>query len=59
MIVNKGRFTFQQDGAPAQTSKHAQDWCLQNVPNFINKDDWPRNKSNGKPLQHTKRKKVL
>ena len=43
MVVNKRRFTFQQDGAPARTSNHAQDWCLQNRPNFINKDDWPGN----------------
>ena len=28
MEVNKRRFTFQQDGTPANTSKHAQDWCL-------------------------------
>ena len=43
MVVNKRRFTFQQDGAPAHTSKHAQDWCLINLPNFINKDDWAGN----------------
>ena len=40
MVVNKRWFTFQQNGAPAHTSKHAQDWCLQNLPSFINKDDW-------------------
>ena len=43
MVVNKRQFTFQQEGAPAHTSKQAQDWCLQNLPNFINKDDWPGN----------------
>ena len=43
MVANKRRYTFQQDGAPAHNSKHAQDWCLQNLPNFINKDDWPGN----------------
>ena len=41
MVVNKRRFTFQQDVATAHPSKCAQDWCLQNLPNFINKDVWP------------------
>ena len=48
---------------PAHTSKQAQDWCPQNLPNFINKDDWLGNSPNfipnGKPLQHSKRKSVL
>ena len=51
MVVNKRRFTFQQDDAPAHTSKHAQDWCLQNVPNFINKDDWPGNSPDLNPME--------
>ena len=51
MVVNKRRFTFQQDGAPAHTSKHAQDWCLQNLPNFINKDDWPGNSRDINPME--------
>ena len=49
MVVNK--FTFQQDGAPAHSSKHAQDWCLQNLPNFINKDDWPGNSADLNPME--------
>ena len=52
MVVNKRRFTFQQDGAPAHTSKHAQDWCLQNLPNFINKDDWPGNSPDINPMEN-------
>ena len=52
MVVNKRRFTFQQDGAPAHTSKHAQDWCLQNLPSFINKDDWPGNSPNLNPMEN-------
>ena len=52
MIVNKRRFTCQQDGAPAQTSKRSQDWCLQNLPNFINKDDWPGNSTNLNPMEN-------
>ena len=52
MVVNKRRFTFQQDGAPAHTSKQAQDWCLQNPPNFINKDDWPGNSPALNPMEN-------
>ena len=52
MVVNKRRFTFQQDGAPANTSKQAQDWCLQNLPNFINKDDWLRNSPDLNPMEN-------
>ena len=32
MVVNKRRFTFQQDGAPAHTSEHPQNRRLQNLP---------------------------
>ena len=39
MVVHKRRITFQQNGAPAHTSKRTQDWCLQNLQNVINKDD--------------------
>ena len=57
MVLNKRRFTFQQDGAPAHTSKHAQDWCLQNLPNIINKDDWLGNSPDLNPMEN--RKSVL
>ena len=52
MEVNKWRFTFQQDGAPARTSKEAQDWCLQNLPNFINIDEWPGNSPDLNPMEN-------
>ena len=52
MVVNKRRFTFQQDGAPAHTSKYALDWCLQHLPNFINKDNWPGNSPDLNPMEN-------
>ena len=52
MVVNKRLFTFQKDGAAAHTSKQAQDWCLQNLPNFINKDDWPGNSPDLNPMEN-------
>ena len=38
---SKKAMTFVQDSAPLHTSKAAQTWCLNNLPNFIPKDDWP------------------
>src|SRR5207248_6444704 len=36
-------FLFQQDDAPAHTSKQAQDWLEHHCPEFVNKDEWPPN----------------
>ena len=36
-------FIFQQDDAPAHTSRLAQDWLEQHSPDFIKKDEWPPN----------------
>ena len=52
MVVNKRRFTFQQDGAPAHTSKQTQDICLQNLSNFINKDYWLGNSPDFNPMKN-------
>jgi hypothetical protein len=43
-------YAFQQDGAPAHTSHHAQDWLEQNTPDFIRKDEWPPNSPDLNPL---------
>jgi transposase len=43
-------FIFQQDGAPAHTSRLAQDWLEQHSPDFIKKDEWPPNSPDLNPL---------
>lgn len=43
-------YIFQQDGAPAHTSRHAQDWLELNTPDFIRKDEWPPNSPDLNPL---------
>jgi hypothetical protein len=43
-------FLFQQDGAPAHTSKQAQDWLKHNCPECVNKDEWPPNSPDLNPL---------
>ena len=45
-------FIFQQDGAPAHTSRLAQDWLIQNTPDFIKKDEWPPNSPDLNPLDY-------
>ena len=43
-------FIFQQDGAPAHTSRLAQNWLEQHTPDFIKKDEWPPNSPDLNPL---------
>lgn len=38
---NADSIVFQQDGAPAHTSKRTQEWCERNFDDFISKDEWP------------------
>ena len=45
-------YTFQQDGAPAHTSHRAQLWLEQQMPDFINKDNWPPNSPDLNPLDY-------
>ena len=36
-------WTFQQDGAMAHVHHLRQQWCKDNFPSFIEKDNWPPN----------------
>jgi hypothetical protein len=45
-------FIFQQDGAPAQTARVAQDWLQANCSGFIEKDQWPPNSPDLNPLDY-------
>ena len=44
------KWTFQQNGAPAHTSKKSQEWCRANFPDFIPKDEWPANSPDLNPM---------
>ena len=52
MVENVGSLTFQQDGAPAHTSKLAQEWCSDNLQNFIRKEEWPGNSAYLNPIEN-------
>lgn len=43
-------FCFQQDGAPSHTAKTVQDWCEENLTDFISKDEWPPSSPDLNPL---------
>jgi len=45
-------FIFQQDGAPAHTAKLAQNWIATNCSDFIEKDEWPPDSPDPKPLDY-------
>ena len=43
----------QQDGARAHTAARSQNWCKENLPNFIEKDRWPANSPDLNPLDYS------
>ena len=50
VLAPNNNFIFQQDGAPAHTSRLAQEWLQENSPYFITKDEWPPNSPDLNPL---------
>ena len=43
---------FQQDGAPAHTSKLSQEWCRLNLPAYWAKEVWPGNSPDLSPIEN-------
>jgi transposase len=51
--VAAGRpYIWQQDGAPAHTSKKTQDWCRDNLPFFWEKEVWPPSSPDCNPMDY-------
>ena len=44
------QFLFQQDGAPAHTSRRAQEWLQNNVPDFLAREEWPSSSPDLNPM---------
>ena len=49
-MFNKNRFLFQQDGAPAHTARVTQTWLSENIPDFIDKGEWPPSSPDLNPM---------
>lgn len=43
-------WVFQQDGAPSHRANTVQEWLSENVPDFINKDEWPPSSPDLNPM---------
>jgi transposase len=43
LVQYPGHATFVQDGATPHTALVTQNWCKDNLPNFISKEEWPGN----------------
>ena len=50
---NNQSFVFQQDGAPAHTSKVTQSWLKEKIPDFLSKDEWPPSSPNLNPMDYS------
>ena len=46
-------WTFQQDGATSHTARVTQQWCEENCPSFITKDQWPPSSPDLNPMDYT------
>ena len=46
-------WTFQQDGAKPHTHHLTQQWCHDNFPSFVDKDQWPPNSPDVNPLDYS------
>lgn len=51
-LFKNGNWTFQQDSAPAHKSISNQEWCRQNFPDFITREQWPPSFPEGNPMDY-------
>ena len=52
LCQNMSKSIFQQDGAPAHTSKLSQEWCRLNLPGYWAKGVWPGNSPDLSPIEN-------
>ena len=50
LLPERSKAIFQQDGAPAHTSKRSQEWLKNNMPGFWTKDIWSANSPDLNPI---------
>ena len=52
LLPERSKAIFQQDGAPAHTSKRSQKWLKDNMPGYWAKDIWPPNSPDLNPIEN-------
>ena len=52
LLPERSQAIFQQDGAPAHTSKRSQEWLKNNMPGFWTKEVWPPNSPDLNPIEN-------
>ncbi len=52
-MYTNGKWCFQQDSAPAHKAKICQNWCRQNLPDFISTEEWPPSSPDLNPLDYS------
>ena len=52
LMFNENNWTFQQDSAPAHKALTTQNWCSENLPDFIKTKDWPPSSPDLNPLDY-------
>ncbi len=52
-LFKNRKWTFQQDSAPSNKEKTNQQWCRDNLPEFISTDDWPPSSPDLNPLNYS------
>ena len=53
VLAGGGHFTFQQDGARAHTAKDTVAYLKDNVPEFIEPENWPPHSSDLNPVDYS------
>lgn len=49
-LYGNAPYCFQQDSAPAHKAKKTQEWCAENLPDFITSEEWPASSPDLNPL---------
>ncbi|KAI6648584.1 hypothetical protein LOD99_8064 [Oopsacas minuta] len=52
LLPDRSQAIFQQDGAPAHTSKRSQEWLKNNMTGFWTKEIWPPNSPDLNPIEN-------